>query len=87
DEPTSQMDADNELRLRDAVDELARERAVLVIAHRMSTVMHADHVVVLKDGTVAATGTHTALIATDAHYRDLVEKQQWAPLEQVGAGA
>ncbi|MFI7295369.1 ABC transporter ATP-binding protein [Streptomyces sp. NPDC050121] len=87
DEPTSQMDADNELRLRDAVDELARERSVLVIAHRMSTIMHADHVVVLKDGTVAATGTHTALITADAHYRDLVEKQQWAPLEQVGAGA
>ncbi|MEU6103061.1 ABC transporter ATP-binding protein [Streptomyces flaveolus] len=87
DEPTSQMDADNELRLRDAVDELARERSVLVIAHRMSTIMHADHVVVLKDGTVSATGTHTALITDDAHYRDLVEKQQWAPLEQVGAGA
>ena len=82
DEPTSQLDALNELRLRDVIDTLARDRAVLVVAHRMSTVMHADHVVVLKEGSVAATGTHAELIKTDAHYRDLVESQQWAPLEQ-----
>ncbi|MFJ2816629.1 ABC transporter ATP-binding protein [Streptomyces sp. NPDC087294] len=81
DEPTSQLDALNELRLRNVVDTLARDRSVLVIAHRMSTVMHADHVVVLKEGTVAATGTHAELIATNAHYRDLVESQQWSPLD------
>ncbi|MFG3046761.1 ABC transporter ATP-binding protein [Streptomyces sp. NPDC048241] len=87
DEPTSQMDAVNELRLRDAVDVLARERSVLVIAHRMSTVMHADHVVVLKEGEVTAAGTHAALMASSTYYRDLVEKQQWAPLERATATA
>ncbi|MGX4692300.1 ABC transporter ATP-binding protein [Streptomyces sp. JNUCC 63] len=81
DEPTSQLDALNELRLRDVVDTLARDRSVLVVAHRMSTVMHADHVVVLKEGTVVATGTHAELIATNAHYRDLVESQRWSPLD------
>lgn len=81
DEPTSQLDALNELRLRDVVDTLARDRSVLVVAHRMSTVMHADHVVVLKEGTVAATGTHAELLATNTHYRDMVESQQWSPLD------
>lgn len=87
DEPTSQLDALNELRLRDVIDTLARHRAVLVVAHRMSTVMHSDYVVVLKEGSVAATGTHSELIQTDDHYRDLVESQQWVTLEETDAPA
>ncbi|MFD5516227.1 ABC transporter ATP-binding protein [Streptomyces sp. NPDC127066] len=87
DEPTSQLDALNELRLRDVIDTLSRDRSVLVVAHRMSTVMHADHVVVLKEGTVAATGTHADLMAADAHYRDLVESQQWSPADRTGTPA
>ncbi|WP_051851946.1 ABC transporter ATP-binding protein [Streptomyces sp. NRRL F-5650] len=87
DEPTSQLDALNELRLRDVIDTLARDRAVLVVAHRMSTVMHSDHVVVLKDGSVAGTGTHADLIKTNAHYRDLVESQQWATEEPAAPAA
>ncbi|MCX4665996.1 ABC transporter ATP-binding protein/permease [Streptomyces sp. NBC_01381] len=78
DEPTSQLDSLNEMRLRDVIDTLARDRSVLVVAHRLSTVMHADHVVVLADGTVAETGTHAELMANSSHYRDLVEGQHWA---------
>ncbi|UFQ16864.1 MULTISPECIES: ABC transporter ATP-binding protein [Streptomyces] len=78
DEPTSQLDSLNEMRLRDVIDTLARDRSVLVVAHRLSTVMHADHVIVLKDGTVAETGTHSELMANSSHYRDLVEGQHWA---------
>ncbi|GAA0188779.1 ABC transporter ATP-binding protein [Streptomyces cellulosae] len=87
DEPTSQMDAVNELRLRDVVDELARDRSVIVIAHRMSTVMHAEHVVALKEGRVVAAGTHAELMEDSEYYRNLVENQRWAPLEPaVSAG-
>ncbi|MEQ8147006.1 ABC transporter ATP-binding protein [Streptomyces sp. OP7] len=85
DEPTSQMDAVNELRLRDVVDELARDRSVIVIAHRMSTVMHAEHVVALKEGRVVAAGTHAELMEDSEYYRNLVENQRWAPLEPAGA--
>lgn len=77
DEPTSQLDGINELRLRDLVDTLARDRAVLVVAHRLSTVQHADHVVVMDGGRVAATGSHPDLMDRSSHYRDLVRSQQW----------
>ncbi|MFC7513045.1 ABC transporter ATP-binding protein [Streptomyces thermocarboxydus] len=87
DEPTSQMDAVNELRLRDVVDELARDRSVIVIAHRMSTVMHAEHVVALKEGRVVAAGTHAELMEDSEYYRNLVENQRWAPWSPPSARA
>jgi ABC-type multidrug transport system fused ATPase/permease subunit len=75
DEPTSQLDSGNELRLREIVDDLARDRAVLVVAHRLSTVQHADRVIVLDRGRVLAVGTHDELLAGCAPYAELVHGQ------------
>jgi len=75
DEPTSQLDSGNELRLREIVDDLARDRAVLVVAHRLSTVQHADRVIVLDRGRVLAVGTHEELLAGCDAYAELVSGQ------------
>ncbi|MCL7490013.1 ABC transporter ATP-binding protein/permease [Streptomyces sp. MCA2] len=75
DEPTSQLDSINEKRFRHAVDQLAATRAVLVVAHRLSTVQHADHVVMLIKGTVADAGTHHQLMDRCTPYRELVTSQ------------
>ncbi|MER7580824.1 ABC transporter ATP-binding protein [Kitasatospora sp. NPDC097691] len=75
DEPTSQLDAINEQRLRDVVDSLAGSRAVVVVAHRLSTVLHADRIVLLDAGAVVDTGTHEELLERCSRYRDLVAGQ------------
>jgi ATP-binding cassette subfamily B protein len=77
DEPTSQLDAANEQRIQQLVDELAVRRAVVVVAHRMSTVQAADHVVMLDKGRVLDTGTHEELMERCVPYRDLVQGR-WA---------
>ncbi|WP_328872377.1 ABC transporter ATP-binding protein/permease [Streptomyces sp. NBC_00287] len=77
DEPTSQLDSINEHRLRDLVDDLAQSRSVIVVAHRLSTVQHADHVLVMDSGHVLDTGTHTDLMSRCPQYEDLVRSQQW----------
>ncbi|CCK28885.1 ABC transporter [Streptomyces davaonensis JCM 4913] len=77
DEPTSQLDSINEHRLRELVDDLARSRCVIVVAHRLSTVQHADHVLVMESGRRLDAGTHTDLMSRCPHYEDLVRSQQW----------
>ena len=72
DEPSSQLDGVNENRLRDAIDALAENRSLLVVAHRLSTVRHADHVVVMHEGRVVGEGTPDALADGCPHYRALL---------------
>ncbi|CAA9503832.1 MAG: Efflux ABC transporter, permease/ATP-binding protein SCO0742, partial [uncultured Solirubrobacteraceae bacterium] len=71
DEASSQLDAGNEQRLGSIVAAAARERAVVAIAHRLSTVVAADRIVVLDAGRVRAVGTHAELVEGDALYREL----------------
>ncbi|MET7478634.1 ABC transporter ATP-binding protein [Streptomyces sp. NPDC005648] len=75
DEATSQLDAVNELALRDVVAEVSQEVTVLVVAHRLSTVTMADRIVVMDAGLVRAVGSHAELVAEDPLYAELAATQ------------
>ncbi|MFJ8210501.1 ABC transporter ATP-binding protein [Streptomyces sp. NPDC096033] len=79
DEATSQLDAVNELALRDVIAEVARETTVLVIAHRLSTVINADRIVVMEAGRVRTVGTHGDLMDRDPLYAQLAASRLLAP--------
>ena len=76
DEPTSALDPETERRLLAALREAARERIVLVVAHRLSTVRAADQILFLRDGAIVERGTHDELLALpDGAYRRYAELQ------------
>jgi ATP-binding cassette subfamily C protein CydCD len=75
DEATSHLDAVSELLVRASLDELARGRTTLVIAHRLSTVRQADQIVVLGEGRVAEIGSHRSLLEQGGLYARLVSRQ------------
>jgi ATP-binding cassette, subfamily B, bacterial len=72
DDPLSALDVHTEARVTEALSGLLAETTALVVAHRPSTVMLADRVALLRDGVIAATGTHAHLMATQPRYRDLM---------------
>ena len=75
DESTSSLDGLNERLLREAIDAVAAERTLLVIAHRLSTVVDSDHIIVLDRGRVIGTGTHAELVESTPLYRELAQHQ------------
>ncbi|MEU3892034.1 ABC transporter ATP-binding protein [Streptomyces sp. NPDC029041] len=75
DEPTSHLDAINESALTTVMKDVAQECALLVIAHRLSTVQHADHIVLLRDGRTVAGGRHEDLLVSSDLYRELAASQ------------
>jgi subfamily B ATP-binding cassette protein MsbA len=75
DEATSALDAESERLVQDALERLMRDRTVLVIAHRLSTVQHAQRIVVLESGRVVASGDHAELMEQDGAYRRLYNLQ------------
>jgi len=76
DEATSSVDAETEGLIHEALDLLTKERTTLVIAHRLATVRRADRIVVLRNNTVAATGTHDELLDHGGWYADMVRRQE-----------
>ncbi|SFN34381.1 ABC transporter ATP-binding protein [Mycetocola miduiensis] len=75
DESTSSLDGVNEQKMRLAIDAVAEDRTLIVIAHRLSTVVDSDSIVVLDHGRVVGTGTHSELVASVPLYRDLAKHQ------------
>lgn len=75
DESTSSLDGVNEQKMRLAIDAVAADRTLLVIAHRLSTVVDSDVIVVLEHGRVVGTGTHSELVQSTPLYRDLAKHQ------------
>ncbi len=75
DEATSALDAESERLVQQAIDRLMQDRTVLVIAHRLATVRHADQIVVLEAGEITERGSHADLLAEGRLYRRLYELQ------------
>ena len=70
------MDTDTEERILGRLKELRRGKTTLIIAHRISTIQHADRILVLEDGREAEYGTHAELLALGGLYRSVFDKQQ-----------
>ncbi|HPR65420.1 MAG TPA: ABC transporter transmembrane domain-containing protein [Thermoanaerobaculia bacterium] len=77
DEATSSLDSESETLVQKALDTLMVGRTTLVIAHRLSTVKHADKIIVLDNGRVIEEGTHTELMARGGHYAGMVRMQMF----------
>jgi ATP-binding cassette subfamily B protein len=77
DETTAHVDAHTEYLLQEGMDELARDRTTIIIAHRFSTLKKAGHVVVMENGQIAGEGTHEDLFRSNPVYQRLYHKQ-WA---------
>lgn len=76
DEATSSLDTESERIVQDAINKLMQNRTCIVIAHRLSTVQHADEIIVMEKGRIVERGTHTGLLASGGIYKRLVEMQQ-----------
>ncbi|MBM3943730.1 MAG: ABC transporter ATP-binding protein [SAR202 cluster bacterium] len=82
DDSTSSVDVETERQIRQAMQEVVRGRTTFIIAHRLSTVRHADHIMVMRDGVIAEQGTHDELYAMNGLYRNIYELQL-RPQEEV----
>ena len=78
DEATANVDPENEDRLQAAIEALTRDKTIIMIAHRLKTVRHADQIVVLDGGRIVQRGTHDELLAQKGIYSDFVGMREKA---------
>ncbi|MBR6117008.1 MAG: ABC transporter ATP-binding protein [Paludibacteraceae bacterium] len=76
DEATSALDTESEKLVQEALEHLMRDRTTLVVAHRLSTIRHADLICVLHEGRIVEMGRHDDLLRQDGYYKKLVEMQR-----------
>ncbi len=75
DEATASVDADNESYIQQAISELCKGKTLLVIAHRLNTIVDADNIMVIKDGQIAESGSHDSLMQKNGIYHSMVTKR------------
>lgn len=75
DDATSSVDTETEASIRDALNTMMADRTTFVIAHRVTTLMHADKILVMEDGRIVQSGTHDDLVQQDGIYRETYEMQ------------
>lgn len=78
DEATANVDPENEKELMEAVEALTREKTIIMIAHRLKTVRHADQIIVIDQGHIAQQGTHESLMKQDGIYKRFVDAREQA---------
>lgn len=78
DEATANVDPENEKELMEAVDALTQEKTIIMIAHRLKTVRHADQIIVIDHGHIAQQGTHESLMKQDGIYKRFVDAREQA---------
>ena len=76
DEPTSSLDTQSELLVQNALDELIKNKTVIVVAHRLSTISHAANILVIEDGKLKEEGTHQKLLEKKGRYYAMLSAQQ-----------
>ncbi|KAK1585703.1 ABC transporter [Colletotrichum navitas] len=87
DEATSSVDTDTEQKIQQSFMQLCKGRTTFIVAHRLSTIMNADRIVVIEDGEVVEQGSHTELITANGRYADLWSKQTFIkPKDEGSAG-
>ena len=75
DEPTSALDSETEAHIQKAITNLVKDRTSIIIAHRLSTVMSADRIIVLENGKIVEEGTHKELLKNKSKYFELWKYQ------------
>ncbi len=75
DEATSSLDSESELLIQEAIENLVKDRTALVIAHRLSSILNSDKIIVIEDGEIVDEGTNTELLKRSGRYRQLYELQ------------
>jgi len=89
DEATASVDADNESYIQQAISELCKGKTLLVIAHRLNTIRHADKILVVAGGRISQEGTHNELMSADGIYKDFVTLREtsrgWSRKDNAGS--
>ena len=83
DDSTAAVDAATERQIRKALNKFISDRSVIIVAHRLTSLMHADEILFLEGGKIVERGSHKQLMASDTRYRQLYELQSRASSENV----